>query len=60
MRDAGSGGDGFFCMAERLIGKALVPEDKARKGVASRAAVESVTSSFGAVALWIVELEALF
>ena len=53
-------GDPFSRMAERPVGKALLPDDKAQEGLASRAGVVTGTSGFSTVALGIVKREAFF
>ena len=50
-------GDPFSRMAERPVGKALLPDDKAQEGLASRAGVVTGTSGFSTVALGIVKRE---
>ena len=53
-------GDRFLRVAQRLVGKASQPKDKAQESVALHAGVEAIAGRFGAVALGIVKREAFF
>jgi hypothetical protein len=53
-------GDRFLRVAQRLVGKASQPKDKAQESVALHAGVEAIAGRFGAVALGIVKRETIF
>ena len=59
MRGGTGRSDRLFRMAERVVGEALSPEDEAQQSVATRPGVGGIKRSFGAVALGIVQLEAI-